>query len=254
MAYVTVKDFNNTLKNISNKTLYTKDTADLDTNNLNKTINCNNFSFTDFMDLLTYKEVEINLTSNLSTTIYEVGNIVNGITLTANVIKGSSKISKIEFYKDGAFLMDTTIDVENGGNFTYTYGLDINSTTEFKAIVICEDGKTKETKLNINFYNAYYYGVTAKSINDIVDTDIVGLTKDVTSKVNKDYSFTTHNERAIIAYEKSYGLLKSILDENSFENIYSFDYKEIAIKSTPYYVYVSKTPFSITNFKYNFKY
>ena len=31
MAYVTVKDFNNTLKNISNKTLYTKDTADLDT-------------------------------------------------------------------------------------------------------------------------------------------------------------------------------------------------------------------------------
>ena len=254
MAYVNVEQFNKSLKNISDKTLYTKDGADLDANNLNKTIDCNKFSFTDFMDLLTYKEVEINLTSNLTTTIYEVGSVVNGITLTANVIKGSSKISKIEFYKDGVFLIDTTIDVENGGNFTYTYGLDINNTTEFKAVVICEDGQTKEAKLNINFYNAYYYGVTTKSINDIVDTDIVGLTKEVTGKANKNYSFTTHNERAIIAYEKSYGLLKSILDENSFENIYSFDYKEIAIRSVPYYVYVSKTPFSMDDFKYNFKY
>ena len=254
MAYVNVEQFNKSLKNISDKTLYTKDGADLDANNLNKTINCDKFSFTDFMDLLTYKEVEINLTSNLSTTIYEVGNVVNGITLTASVTKGSSKISKIEFYKNDVFLIDTTIDVENGGNFTYTYGLDINSTTTFKAIVFCEDGKTKEAKLDIYFYNAYYHGATIKAINDITGSDILGLTKDISGKGNKTYSFTNLNERAIIAYEKQYGLLNSILDENLFENKYSFDYKEIAIKSVPYYVYVSKTPFSSSDFKYNFKY
>lgn len=254
MAYVTVKDFNNTLKNISDKTLYTNSNVELDVNNLEKIVNCDKFSFNDLMNVLSYKNAEVVLTSDLGTLIHEKGSVVSGgTTLTANVTKGSVKITSVEFFKDGTSVSQITSDVENGGNFTYAYGLDISVDTEFKVIVTCEDGATIEEKLNIEFVNPYYYGITNKSLSDIIDTDILGLTKDVSKKGEKGYSFTSNNNKVLVAYDKNYGLLSSILDPNKFENINSYEYKELDINGVMYYVYETKTSFYCTNFKYIFK-
>ena len=62
----------------------------------------------------------------------------------------------------------------------------------------------------------------------------------------------------VIAYPKSYGVLKSILDPNGFEQIASFTLTELNIigldrTSQPYYVYSNQASTN-TNFNMTFKY
>ena len=87
---------------------------------------------------------------------------------------------------------------------------------------------------------------------------VTGLTKDVSVKGTKSYTYTTSQSHAVIAYPKSYGALKSILDPNSFENISAFTQHEVEVTgldgtAQAYYVYVSGAS-SVTNFKYTFKF
>jgi hypothetical protein len=198
---------------------------------------------------------KVTLTSSLSTLVYELGTTVrNGHTLTAKVTKGSSDITKVEFFKNNTSVSVVTQNVANGGNFTYSDGSSITSDTTYKVVVTNIEGKTVSSTLSVKFYNPYYHGVTSKDINTITSTDITAMTKDVSAKGTKEYKYTSNNERVVIAYDKNYGSLSSILDENSFENIGSFEKKEITIGSTVYYVYIMTNGCYCSDFKYTFKF
>ena len=198
---------------------------------------------------------KVTLTSSLSTLVYEIGTTVrNGHTLTAKVTKGSSDITKVEFFKGSTSVSVVTQNVANGGNFTYSDGSNITSDTTYKVVVTNVEGKTVTSTLSVKFYNPFYHGVTSKDINTITSTDITAMTKDVSAKGTKEYKYTSSNERVVIAYDKNYGLLSSILDENSFENIGSFEKKEITIGSTVYYVYIMTNGCYCSDFKYTFKF
>lgn len=198
---------------------------------------------------------KVTLTSSLSTLVYELGTTVrNGHTLTAKVTRGSSDITKVEFFKNNTSVSVVTQNVANGGNFTYSDGGNITSDTTYKVVVTNIEGKTVSSTLSVKFYNPYYHGVTSKDINTITSTDITAMTKDVSAKGTKEYKYTSTNERVVIAYDKNYGLLSSILDENSFENLGSFEKKEITIGSTVYYVYIMTNGCYCSDFKYTFKF
>jgi hypothetical protein len=198
---------------------------------------------------------KVTLTSSLSTLVYELGATVrNGHTLTATVTKGSSDITKVEFFKNNTSVSVVTQNVANGGNFTYSDGSNITADVTYKVVVTNVEGKTVSSTLSVKFYNPFYHDVTSKDINTITSTDITAMTKDVSAKGTKEYKYTSSNERIVIAYDKNYGLLSSILDENSFENIGSFEKKEFTIGSTVYYVYIMTNGCYCTDFKYTFKF
>ena len=196
----------------------------------------------------------VRLTSSLSTLIYELGTTVyNGTTLTASVTKGSSDITKVEFFKNNTSVSVITSNVANGGNFTYADGNNISADTTYKVVVTNVEGKTVTSTLSVKFYNPYYYGITSKSINDITVTDVAAMTKDVSAKGTKTYKYTSNNLYCAMAFPKSYGQLSSILDGNGFQNLDSWRFKEIEINSVPYYVYQTGTVVICTDFTYEFK-
>lgn len=198
---------------------------------------------------------KVTLTSSLSTLVYELGTTVrNGHTLTAKVTRGSSDITKVEFFKGNTSVSVIEQNVSSGGNFTYSDGSNITSDTTYKVVVTNVEGKTVSSTLSVKFYNPFYHGVTTKDINTITSTDITAMTKDVSAKGAKKYKYTSANNRIVIAYDRSYGLLTSILDQNSFENLSAFEYKEITIDSKVYYVYVTTNGCYCTDFEYTFKF
>ena len=196
----------------------------------------------------------VRLTSSLSTLTYELGTtIYNGTTLTASVTKGSSDITKVEFFKNNTSVSVITSNVANGGNFTYADGNNISSDTTYKVVVTNVEGKTVTSTLSVKFYNPYYYGVTSKGTNDITVTDITSMTKDISAKGTKTYKYTSNNLYCTIAFPKSYGQLTSILDGNGFQNLDSWRFKEVEINSVAYYVYQTGTVVICNDFKYEFK-
>lgn len=254
MSYITTKQFNDTLKNIANKTLYDGNNVTLNTDNLNNiTGDLIDYNFVDFMKALSYKQPTLTLSHNLLTLVYEKGVTVrNGITITANVVVGSEEIQQIEFFKEGVSKSIITSDVATGGNFNYADGTDIQFDTEYMVVITMVSGKTYNAKLSIKFYNPFFYGITRNALNDVTDTEILSLTKDISNKGNKLYSFTNNNEYTLLAYPKEYGLLTSILDSNKFEYISAFNHIELEINSVIYYVYQQIDKSTTNSFKFNF--
>ena len=252
-GYATLNQLNTLSKNIEAKTLYTKNDNTINIDNLKRIKDCNKFSFVDFMELLNLKETTVSLSTTLSTLQYKIGTTVHGgTTLTVTVTKGSYDIVQIEFFIDGVSVSVETNGVTDGGVFTYGYGVDITTDKEFKVVVSDVNGNEVEDIVKVSFYNPYWTGKTAKEISDITSADILTMTQTLGKKENKKVKYTMSNERAIFAYDKSYGDLKSILDINSFENLSSFSKLEMTIDGALYYVYVLDTKVYCTDFEYNF--
>ena len=64
------------------------------------------------------------------------------------------------------------------------------------------------------------------------------------------YAYTSDNQYFVYAYKKNIGELKSIKDCNCFENIDGWIRNEYA----DYYIYYTKEPLTVTDFKLTFKY
>ena len=255
MAYVTTTQFNTQLQKIGEKTLYSSEDVSLNSKNLEKISgNLDKFNFVDLMNVLSYKNATVSLTSSLSNLVYELGTTIHGgQTLTATVVKGTSSISKVEFFKNDTSVSVIVDDVADGGSFTFASGTDITANETYKVVITCEDGNTVEDILSVKFYNPYYHGVTSKTLDEITSTDILGMTKDISGKGTKTYNYTSNNLYCTIAFPKSYGQLSSILDGNGFQNLDSWVFKEIEINNVPYYVYQTGTVVICNNFTYEFK-
>ena len=102
----------------------------------------------------------------------------------------------------------------------------------------------------INFIQPFYYGNSASA----TVTTLNGLTKNVTAKGQKQFSFTTNNEHMVFAYDSSYGNLTSILDPNSFETISGWTKSTLTYGGFSYNVYVADAATTDTGAKYTFKF
>lgn len=253
---VLVSEFNEVLQDIARETLYTENNVNFDINNLSKIHDCEKLSFTDLLKILNFKGTTVQLSSNLGngTILQEFGvPIRGGISLSAKVNLGSASITKVVFYKDNIQVSSIINDL-NRTTYTYAYGLDINNSTTFKVTVFLSDNTSVSSEVKIKFCNPFYFGVTSKEITDLTPTDITSGTKKVAEKGNYSHPYSTTNQRCFVAYDKNYGVLKSILDPSSFENLASFVRTEMTIGSTVYYVYTLKNKVYCNNFAYTFKF
>ena len=219
---------------------------------------------TEILDMLLFPYVKQTVTNVKGTPnggTYEHGNNQTITAVSGTVTKKSKPITKVELLKGSEVLATKEGDeVKNGGTITFS-GLNVavNSTNvQLKMKAYDENGSTAEASTGaFTFVYPYYYGTCAAGAT-IDEALVEGLTKDVKSKGEKAYSYTTDNSCAVIAYPKAHGELKSALDPNAFENIAAFTKHEVSITGLDgtaqnYYVYVSGA-FTGSGFKYTFKY
>ena len=221
-------------------------------------------SVTEILDMLLFPYVKQTI-SNVKGTpnggTYEHGNNQTITAVSATVTKKSKPITKVELLQGSTVLATKEGDeVKNGGTFTFSgLSVAVNSTNDqLKVKAYDSEGSVVEGSTGqFTFVYPYYYGVCAAGA-EINEALVESLTKDVSGKGQKAYSYTTNNQCAIIAFPKSHGNLKSALDPNAFENIASFTKHEVNVvgldgKTVAYYVYVSGA-FTGSGFKYTFKY
>ena len=268
------KDYINTIN------AETKEQIDLKANNLFKAnmntisslggipagTNLNDLTIQEVLTKLLFPYIAPNVSASLiyspNASIYEFGETVLVNKINTMVAKKSKNIQTINFYQNNNLINTISTDCSNGGSFNCTFepSISITSNTSnsyFKVIV--NDGVTNviANTNSFTFVYPYYYGVIASDVS-ITETLIKSLSKQVVSKGNKSYTYSPSFQKMVIAYPKSYGVLKSILDPNGFEQIASFTLTELNIigldgTSQPYYVYSNEASTN-TNFNMTFKY
>ena len=183
--------------------------------------------------------------------------------------KGSMDLTSVKLYSGTAASGTAVQEVTPGSAASGTFTLDSAVTTNNdnpRWTVQITDGKTTRTATTGSFawITPFYHGVcpTDKSAATLTADEITAMTKDLTSKGTKSYSYTTDNAKACIAYPKSYGTLKKITDSSGVtEYTAAFGTpSEIDISSTnpvwgpvTYYVYTNGNS-TASNFGYKFNF
>ena len=218
----------------------------------------------EILDMLLFpyvKQVISNVKATPNGGTYEKGNNQTITAVQATVTKKSKPIIKVELY-NGSTLLEVKEgeDVANGGTFTFSgLSVPVNSTNVQLTVKATDSNNevVSGTTGAFTFVYPYYYGACDANA-EINEALVEGLTKDISNKGQKAYTYNTNNQCAVIAYPKSYGVLKSALDPNAFENIAAFTRYEVNVTgldgiAVAYYVYVSGA-FTGSGFKYTFKY
>ena len=106
---------------------------------------------------------------------------------------------------------------------------------------------------SLSFYYPYYIGTILQ--DEVLTNDvIINLPKKVQSKATITNNFSTNNECMLIAYPKSYGALRQIVDANGFDVTNTFTQNEMIVTTNQtYYVYINKAS-TVSNFKMTFYY
>ena len=201
--------------------------------------------------------ISVSVTPNGGT--YEKGTSVSVTALKATVTKKSSPVASVTM-KQNSTVITTLTDVANGGtlNMLPSGGVSLTADTTFTGTATDTDGgSTSANSTKFTFVDPYYTGVVADGTTITGDV-VTSLTKKVEAKGTKSYSYTTSGECMVIAYPKSYGVIKSALDPNGFENIASYTKHEVNVTtasgaSVAYYVYV-KTASTVTDFVIKYSY
>lgn len=192
---------------------------------------------------------------------FEKGDNKTITSVRAIVTKKSEKISKIEV-KDGSNIIGTkdANEVQNGGTFDFATNVAVDSVNKQLEVVVT-DAANKVVKAStggFTFVYPYYFGVCNADSTSLSQDDIKAMTKKIEGKGNKSYTYTTNNQRFVIAYPKAHGDLKTIIDPNGFDITPSFAKTEIAITgldgtAQAYLVYVGSANTN-TDFAVKFNY
>lgn len=207
---------------------------------------------------LIYTPATVSLSTNPNVSVKEYGEIIDKIVLSAAVLKKTQPIKKVEFYRGSSLINTITTPNPDGGTFVFTEETDITDTVTFKAKVYDERGSAEGTK-TINFVYPFFAGSLAINTASPIEEQIESLTKLIKTKSNTTHSFTAANARFVFAYPASYGALTSILDQNGFETIGSYNLTTVSITglngtAIMYNVYTLATPTTQTDFLNTFKF
>ena len=254
---------------------YTKDDLNFDKNMIVPTslggikegTNISNLSVQDVLTKLLFPYiapiVSASIVKNPNKSICEYGENITLTGINGNVTKKSDKITSVTFLDSTTILKQFTTNIENGGSFNYSFTTPIIissnlSSTRFRMMVTDASGNSIYANTSgITFCYPYYFGVIEE--NQEITSDLFkNFTKKIEIKGNKSNSYTTNNQCMVIAYPKSYGTLKKILDQNSFDVTNTFIKSEVNVTgldktSQVYYVYTNNAS-SVTNFKITFQY
>ena len=150
---------------------------------------------------------------------------------------------------------DNTESVPIGSNIT-------KSTTPATHVwkILGTDSNTNEFTRNytITWYSPFYYGSGAAGLNA---SQVQALTKSVAVKGTKAYTFNPTNQVMYFAYPKSYGLISTVLDPNSFDVTGDWVSSTVSFTNNPtdyngvtmdYYVYEFANLVTLSDYEYTF--
>ena len=207
--------------------------------------------------------VSASLTHTPSGSVFEMGQVVTVERITGTVTKKSEFITKVQFWDGNTVLETITNGVGGSGSHSHLLDTPIQITsntnnTRFRFSATDTTGKTyyANTK-SFTFYYPYYLGTITED-KVLNNATITSLNKKIQGRATTTNSFTTDNERMVIAYPKSYGVLSKILDANNFDVTGTFTQNEVLVTgldgtTQSYYVYVNNAS-TVTNFKMTFYY
>lgn len=181
-----------------------------------------------------YQKPTISAAASPNGGTYMKGNKQTITSVTATVTKKTEEIQKVELYNgstlvatkngDDTISSSSTALVKNGGKVVFE-GLSREVSAnggQYKAKVYDITGGTAEASTgSFSFINPYYYGVCGASAT-LDEALVEGLTKDLSGKASKTYSYTTNSQRMVIAYPSSYGKIKLVKDGNGLDNTNAF--------------------------------
>ena len=201
-----------------------------------------------------------------TTAALEKGNNQTITAVSVSVTKKSEPITKVELCQGSTVIATKEGDeVKNGGTFTFS-GLSVSVpsssvTLTVKVTDAAGSVVTSGATAGWTFVYPYFYGVCAgdKTAATLTEADIEAMTKDIKAKGEKTYTYTTDNQKMVIAYPKAHGVLKKALDPNGFDYLGDYDRAEVSITgldgtAQTYYVYAQKAPSFVTSFAMKFQY
>lgn len=181
-------------------------------------------------------------------------------TATVKVTKKSKSIESVSLYRGDTLLQTKTDDIASSGTtLTFTLDdetLDGSADTSYQVKVTETSGAVISSgKQTYDFVYPYFYGIVTNGTT--INSDIIlGFTKSVRTKGNHSYNYTTENQCPVIAYPKSYGELKSIIDPNNFTQNWTNSVVKVnndsTIKDVEYYVYVGGAATATATYKFNY--
>lgn len=186
--------------------------------------------------------------------VFEMGSTQNVTGATVSWTAGSQKVTKAEVLSGGSPV--GTADVSSGTTTTVTMSANVTANTTYTCRVTDATKATSGGSVSFTFVYPMYYGVSATPT--ITEDVIEGLTKQVTTKAQKTFSFTTDGAQTVVfAYPASYGNLTSIVDPNNFECIDTFTKTQVQVTGLDntaqnYNVYAVTT--NVQAFAYTFKF
>lgn len=186
---------------------------------------------------------------------FEMGTTQTVTGATVRWTAGSQQVTKAEVLVGGSPVGEA--QVSSGTSISVTVSDSITANKTFTARATDPTKAYTGGNVTFTFVYPFYWGVVASG-SPVDSAAIVGLTKSVTNKGNKTVSYTTSGvQQAVFAFPASYGNLKSIMDQNNFENIDTFTKSTVQVTgldSTPqqYNVYVSNV--NVQGFSYTFKF
>lgn len=131
--------------------------------------------------------------------------------------------------------------------------LDVGVDSTYK-VVATKDGVEFTGSVSAVFVNPSYFGVVPSNFT-INEESVKALSSGEIIKNSKSYStptFQQNAEKNCYAYPKAFGILTNIRDMNNQDLNNSYIHTEIAVNNEMYYVYLLKTPSTVTNYKVNF--
>lgn len=201
---------------------------------IGSTVNGKTFQQILYNMMFPYQKPTISASASPNGGTYMKGNKQTITSVTATVTKKTEEIAKVELYNGSTLVATKNGDealsssnaslVKNGGAVKFE-GLSREVSAnggQYKAKVYDVIGGTAEANTgSFTFINPYYYGVCGASAT-LDEALIESLTKDLSGKTTKTYSYTTSSQRMVIAYPKSYGVLKLVKDGNGLDNTGAF--------------------------------
>ena len=212
-----------------------------------------NMKVTDVLNKLLYpylKPTIGSLTLSPSEGAKEYGVSLSVATAKISITKKTNNIVSVILYKGNVVIETKTDGVANGGTITFNIGETLDGTSDVTYKVEVSDGEnTVSDSATYKFVYPYYYGVVANGAT-IDSVTVLGFTKDARDKGNRSYTYTTDNQCPVIAYPKSYGALKSIVDPNNFTQTWA--QSTVTVNSVDYYVYVGSAATATAKYTFNY--
>ena len=204
-------------------------------------------------DILLYpaQPLTITLSGNPAPGYREKGVVLENITLTADVTKGTEDIDEVEWFRDGGSINVESNPDPNGGDEIFIETNDVGNGVnppDVSFYATAFDLKPFEAGSNTIWYRFVYpFYVGNLTSTSPTEAQVKSLNKLIVPKQTIEYEHNFSQSRYVIAYPQSYGSLQSILDTNGYETlddytIVSDTYTMLDGNSVAYYIYVFQIP------------